>query len=161
MKKALEGGNSNIKFEKRYIHKSGRIVYASVSSLLVHDIDGKPRYFFSQISDISKQKESEHELANHKKELESLIKDRTSELDEKALKLEKSQQALTFLLEDVNDIKKQLEVSNSKLLSVNEELETKYAELEKLNKIFVGRELRMVELKGIIKVLKEKMKERK
>ena len=124
VKKALEGKKSKTKFEKRYIHKSGRIVYASVSSLLVHDNNGKPLYFFSQISDISKQKKYEHELATHKNELESLIKDRTSELDDKALKLEKSQHALTYLLEDVNDIRKQLEISNSKLLDANKELES-------------------------------------
>jgi PAS domain S-box-containing protein len=123
MKKALEGENSNIKFEKRYIHKSGKIVYASISSLLVHDINGKPLHFFSQISDISKQKVYEHELATHKNELESLIKDRTRELDGKTLNLSRSRQALTFLLEDVNDIKKQLEISNSKLQDANKELE--------------------------------------
>lgn len=123
VKKALEGGSSKIKFEKRYIHKSGRIVYTSVSSLLVHDINKKPLYFFSQISDISKQKEYEHELAAHQNELDHLIKDRTRELDDKAVKLQKSQQALTYLLEDVNDIKKQLEISNGKLLEVNKEME--------------------------------------
>jgi len=55
--------------------------------------------------------------------LEVLIIERTKELNDKALKLEKSQQALTLLLEDVNDIKKQLEISNLKLLSSNKELE--------------------------------------
>jgi len=36
------------------------------------------------------------------------------------------------------------------------ELEQKNAELERLNKLFVGRELRMVELKEEIKRLKER-----
>ena len=122
--KAIEGKMVALKTEKRYIHKSGKIVYAYVSSLLVRDINKKPLYFFSQILDISKQKESEFELVKHKKELESIIVERTKELKDKALKLEKSQQALTFLLEDVNDIKKQLEISNIKLLSSNKELES-------------------------------------
>jgi len=122
--KALEGKTTSIKVEKRYIHKSGRIVYTYVSSLMVRDITGKPLYFFSQIRDISKQKESEFELIKHKEELESLIVERTKELNDKTLTLERSQQALTFLLEDVNDIKKQLEISNLKLLDSNKELES-------------------------------------
>jgi len=122
--KALEGKMTTIKVEKRYIHKSGRIVYTSVSSLLVRDIKGKPMYFFSQIRDISKQKEYELELIKQKDDLESLIVERTKELNNKTLILERSQQALTFLLEDVNDIKKQLGISNLKLLDSNKELES-------------------------------------
>ena len=123
VEKAIRGGVQKAMFEKRYIHKSGRIVFASVSSLLVKDVNNKPLHFFSQISDVSEQKKYELELAEHKNELENKIKKRTIELDKKAIKLEKSQQALTFLLEDVNDIKKQLEISNSKHLEVNKELE--------------------------------------
>jgi hypothetical protein len=36
------------------------------------------------------------------------------------------------------------------------ELEEKYAELERMNRLFVGRELRMVELKKEIEILKQK-----
>lgn len=120
---ALEGGDPKIKIEKRYLHKTGKIVYAAVSSLLVFDAQGEPLHFFSHINDISKQKEYELELNTHRNELDSLISERTSELNDKAIRLERSQQALTFLLEDVNDIKKQLKISNNKLVDANKEME--------------------------------------
>ncbi len=86
---------------KRYIHKSGKIVFASVSALLVKDANNKPLHFFTQISDISEQKKYELELAAYKNELENKINIRTTELNDKSAKnLKKSQQALTFLLED-------------------------------------------------------------
>ena len=123
VEKAIGGGVQKAMFEKRYIHKSGRIVFTCVSSLLVKDANNKPLHFFSQISDVSEQKKYEHELASHKNELENEVNIRTNELNDKALRLEKSQQALTFLLEDVNEMKKQLEHSNSKLNESNTELE--------------------------------------
>jgi len=124
VEKALKGQRTKAKFEKRYIHKSGRIVFVSISSLLVKDVNNKALHFFSHISDISEQKKYEHAFDEHKSELESKIQERTIALDDKALKLEKSQQALTFLLEDVNEIKKQLELSNLKLNESNTELES-------------------------------------
>jgi PAS domain S-box-containing protein len=124
VKKIIEGEIDEKSFEKAYVHKSGEILYGSVTTSLVMDSNNQPNHMFAQIRDITDQKQYEIELAHHKNELESLIKGRTRELDNKALKLEKSQQALTFLLEDVNDIKKQLEISNSKLLVVNKELES-------------------------------------
>jgi len=123
VKKIIEGEIKGGSLEKAYMHKSGDIIYGSVSTSLVKDINDKPDSLFGQIKDITKQKQYEIKIEEHKIELENKIKKRTIELDKKALKLEKSQQALTFLLEDVNDIKKQLEISNRKHLEVNKELE--------------------------------------
>jgi peptidoglycan hydrolase CwlO-like protein len=69
--------------------------------------------------------------------------DMDEKLRSKTAELERSRQALQFLLEDVNEAKK--------------ELETKIGEIEQMNKLFVGRELRMVELKERIKELKDKL----
>lgn len=73
--------------------------------------------------DITDRKKAEQEIINLNANLEKSVEDRTRELDKKALRLGKSQQALTYLLEDVNDIKKQLQTSNIKLVEVNKELE--------------------------------------
>ncbi len=51
---------------------------------------------------------------------------------------------------EISELNKQLE---QKVAERTQELETKYAELEKMNRIFVGRELKMVELKEKIKKL--------
>ncbi len=123
IKKVIEGKTKGKSIEKAYIHKSGDIIYGSVSTSLVEDINNQPDSLFAQIKDITKQKQYENKIEEHKNELENKISIRTADLDNKALKLEKSQKALTFLLEDVNDIKKQLEISNSKYLEVNKELE--------------------------------------
>lgn len=70
-------------------------------------------------------------------ELEQRILMRTTEAIQRAEELNRSQQALLYLLEDVNEAKK--------------ELEDKVAEIERLNRLFVKRELRMKELKEKIK----------
>jgi light-regulated signal transduction histidine kinase (bacteriophytochrome) len=73
-------------------------------------------YISSQISISIERKKAEEEIAKHRDHLEELIKERTSEL-------EKSQNSLTLLLDDVNDINVQLQKTNTKLDSTNKEME--------------------------------------
>lgn len=47
--------------EKRYFHKSGRIVHAILAASLVRDDHGNPLHFISQIIDISQRAEAERE----------------------------------------------------------------------------------------------------
>ena len=55
----LSGEINRYRMEKRYFHKSGRIVWVLLSVSLVRDTAGKPGYFVSQIQDISEQREME------------------------------------------------------------------------------------------------------
>jgi PAS domain S-box-containing protein len=48
--------------EKRYLHKSGRTVWAVVSYAVVEDDDGRPSHTISQIEDVSARRESEQAL---------------------------------------------------------------------------------------------------
>jgi PAS domain S-box-containing protein len=48
--------------EKRYRHKSGRIVWTFVSLSLVRDKEGQPAYFIAQVQDISERKLAEQKL---------------------------------------------------------------------------------------------------
>jgi len=48
--------------ERRYIHKDGHVVWGLINLSLVHDADGNPRYFLSQIQDITDQKRIEASL---------------------------------------------------------------------------------------------------
>lgn len=97
---------------------------------------------FSEV--ITESKKVRDELEQHRNHLEELIKQRTADLEARTNDLQQTQQALHHLLENVNKAKK--------------ELEAKVAEIERINKVFVDRELRMVELKEKIKVLEKNAK---
>jgi PAS domain S-box-containing protein/putative nucleotidyltransferase with HDIG domain len=62
VRQMLAGDISSYQMEKRYVHKSGDIIWVFLSVSLVHDIERKPLYFLSQILDISKRKRSEQLL---------------------------------------------------------------------------------------------------
>ncbi|MDQ6939589.1 MAG: PAS domain S-box protein [Verrucomicrobiota bacterium] len=76
--KLLSGEITTYQIEKRYFHKTERIVWVSLSVSLVREPDGAPRFFISQIQDITARKEGEQRLyeaaAEIKKLRQSLIK---------------------------------------------------------------------------------------
>jgi len=59
----LAGGIPTYQMEKRYIHKSGHLVWVLLSVSLVRDTHDQPWYFVSQIQDITPRKQAEAELA--------------------------------------------------------------------------------------------------
>ncbi len=69
VRKVLEGGIARFRMEKRYFHKSGRVVWALLSASLARDAAGKPNYFISQIQDVSEQ----HEIERVKSEFISTV----------------------------------------------------------------------------------------
>ena len=52
----LAGRTQTYRMEKRYIHKTGRIVWVQLSVSLVRDVDSSPLYFVSQIQDITERR---------------------------------------------------------------------------------------------------------
>jgi PAS domain S-box-containing protein len=70
--KILAGEIDSYQMEKRYLHKNGAIVWALLSVSLVRDNDGKPRFFISQIQDITSRKESERQLGEASAEIAQL-----------------------------------------------------------------------------------------
>jgi diguanylate cyclase (GGDEF)-like protein/PAS domain S-box-containing protein len=58
----LRGELAHYRVEKRYIHKSGRLVWASLSSHLLRDAQGAPLYFISAVQDITDKKHAEERL---------------------------------------------------------------------------------------------------
>lgn len=59
IKKIMSGEINYAQFDKRYIHKNGRIVWVNISTALVRDSLGKPLYFVTHTQDITKLKENE------------------------------------------------------------------------------------------------------
>ncbi len=62
MEQPQKGEDQNLQFEKRYIHKNGDIVWGNISSTLIHETNGNPRYFITQVQDITERKKAEEAL---------------------------------------------------------------------------------------------------
>ena len=117
IKDMLAGKIDKAEFDKRYVHKNGDNVHAQLNTVLLRNDQYEPLYFFTQVQDISQQKQAEIELKKQQAEQEQIITERTSRyLD--------SQKALSYLLEDVNEMRDELEYTNDKLQDVNKELES-------------------------------------
>ena len=54
----LTSGTHTLQFEKRYIHKSGRVIFVTINSTLILDAAGKPRHFVTQVQDITENKKT-------------------------------------------------------------------------------------------------------
>ena len=59
---AVRGGPERTAFEKRYVHRDGHTVWGEVTSSLVRDAQGVPRYFISHLQDITERRESVERL---------------------------------------------------------------------------------------------------
>lgn len=76
--------------EKRYRHKSGYYIWVNVTSSMVREADGKPKYYSTVVEDISRRKQVEEQLlhlANH---------DALTSLPNRSLLLDRLSQALMF-----------------------------------------------------------------
>ena len=72
VEKMLCGDVSTYQMEKRYLHKSGTIVWGLLSVSLVCDENRKPLFFISQIQDITARKEGEEKLLRADAEIKRL-----------------------------------------------------------------------------------------
>jgi PAS domain S-box-containing protein len=68
----LAGEIQTYQMEKRYFHKTGRIIWILLSVSLVHDKAGQPLYFIAQIQDISKGKQAEDQIRQNTWRVEAL-----------------------------------------------------------------------------------------
>ena len=76
--KILTGGHQNkLRFEKRYIHKNGQVIWVDLSMYLQKDLHGNPKYYISVINDITQRKKAEEEV-QHNAERLALILEQTS-----------------------------------------------------------------------------------
>ena len=55
-------GRDVVEFTKRYLHKSGRVIWCRLNSSLVHDAEGRPLFAIAQLKDISQERELEQQL---------------------------------------------------------------------------------------------------
>ncbi len=104
--KDLTPEKNYIRYEKEYVHKSGKIIPIELVVTAKFDDENNIVHFIGFVTDIT-------ELKKHREHLEELIKERTLEL------------------------------------------ETKNAQLERMNQLFVGREFRIKELRNKIEKLEK------
>jgi PAS domain S-box-containing protein len=73
IQRATSGEIEYTHFEKRYFHKDGHIVWGAVSSSLVRDPQGVPRYFISHVQDITKRKKTEEALRSERDKFRGML----------------------------------------------------------------------------------------
>jgi len=69
----MDGELSSAELDKRYLHKSGRIVWGHVNVSLVRNREGLPLHLLAQIQDITEHKQAEASAASERRFSESLI----------------------------------------------------------------------------------------
>jgi PAS domain S-box-containing protein len=106
----------------RYIRKDGEIIWWE-SRFVPINVKDESTVYVGMVLDITKQLQAERNLENQSDALRKHVEDRTRELEEKTSSLEKTQKALTYLLEDVNDTRNDLEISNQRMEAAIQELE--------------------------------------
>jgi two-component system, cell cycle sensor histidine kinase and response regulator CckA len=72
VRKTIAGEIRSFQIEKRYIHKDGNVITVLLSISLVHDAQGRPSYFVSQIQDITERKVADDELRDSNQKFQQL-----------------------------------------------------------------------------------------
>ena len=63
--RSFAAGHCIQRFDKRYLHKCGRVLGGEVTSTVICDAEGKPSYSIAQVLDINERKQAEVRLALH------------------------------------------------------------------------------------------------
>lgn len=79
---------------------------------------------YATFDDITERRKAENELIALKENLEKQVDKRTKELEEKVEKLDNSEKAMLYMVEDLNNLTAELQEEKSKLLLSNQELES-------------------------------------
>ena len=128
-RRLLEKKIDHYQLEKRYIHKSGQVIWAKISVSLVCNRTGEPRFLVAQIEDISDRKRMETELRLHAGKLEETVALRTQELFASNQELTAVNQELTAMNEEMIAMNESLQVANEDLAIEVETRQQKETEL--------------------------------
>ncbi|MFO7749195.1 MAG: transporter substrate-binding domain-containing protein [Desulfobacteraceae bacterium] len=69
----LTGDKDSDRFEKHYVHKNGKYLWADVSTAMGRDAEGNPLYFVTTIVDINHRKQAEEALRNSEEYQRAMI----------------------------------------------------------------------------------------
>ena len=127
---AIDSGEKSWSNEYRFRKKNGSYAFIFDRGFIMHDNTGRAVRMISSMMDITERKKMEKKLLKAQKELKKKVKERTAELKK----------------------------ANEKLLENERKLKKKLDELERINKIMVGRELKIMKMKERIKELERNEK---
>ncbi len=96
---AVAGDTDHAEFEKRYRHLDGHVLHAVVSSSLVRDTRGQPRFFISQVQDVTERKEAGQKIRELNAGLETRVAERTAELAATSESLRRSNEQLQAIFD--------------------------------------------------------------
>ena len=82
MEQLLSGQIRSYQMEKRYVRKSGSLVWINLSVSLVKDKNNQPLYFVALIENIDERKRAEQAIARLNNELEARVQQRTVQLEQ-------------------------------------------------------------------------------
>lgn len=105
-------------FEWRARHADGHLFWVEVN--MRNAVIGSGKCIIVTSRDISERKKAEEELRALNTDLDQRVRRRTAEIETKSHELEKSKQALQYLLEDMNEAKQELEVANRQLKKLDQ-----------------------------------------
>lgn len=74
----VSGEKASMRWEKRYIHKDGHIVWSDISTVLQRDNLGNPLYFITSIQDITDRKQNEEALRRREEDYRKLFEDHSA-----------------------------------------------------------------------------------
>lgn len=117
-----ENNGQILQVTKRYIRKDGSLFWGDIAGTSLCSDDNQFAGLVGIILDVTDRKQAEMELVQHRDHLEEMVDKRTNDLTEKTEQLQKSEQALTYLLEDVNESREALQKANNAFATVNKEL---------------------------------------
>jgi PAS domain S-box-containing protein len=121
--KAIETGEPQQTYELELIRKDGRQIMVEVREAPVVE-NGQTIAIVGALTDISARKQAEEKVLEYQQSLEEMIELRTENLLEKTASYEDSQRALSYLMEDVNEARFELEKVNAEMTILNQELES-------------------------------------
>lgn len=99
----ITGDIKSFDLEKRYIKKNGEAFWVFLNCSIVEGRQGEPLQFLTYILDANDRKQLESEIQDSNVRLDSLVKEKTKELENSKHQLEKSEAYLTGILSHMSD----------------------------------------------------------
>ncbi len=76
MARLQTGTAGSARFEKRFLHKNGSVVWVDMSTVLLRDAAGRPHHFVSDVVNITERKRAEEEITRKNAQLVELNKEK-------------------------------------------------------------------------------------